>query len=455
MRNSLEYKTSLLFLKKNSNTGALCCVAAGPHEAKPNGGGRDHSMDHGEPHWQTNYSFSPPPLRISDYRLQSDGLPHQSGEVPSRGSSISSNSKGIRSRIGSDRYTNHYHSLSDGVLSFSGSPPDNFQAPRWTSPAQQFNVSKFATTSMGGSSSGTPLFPHSTEGRYTGRISVTSHNSGSPSALSESGHWRSTSKKSFSFSNHRRSFMSKPVYPLTFHNPVPDCETFGGAGTSRIRRLTTPSEAQISPYWLDNSSIPDPSTSSRRDGFGWSSASSYDLGFEGESSSITDHLEMESLRSPKGDKKCGVCGKFLFQKSPWSSQRIMRGRDMPTAGVLPCSHVFHAECLEQMTPKAYIHDPPCPLCVKVAGTVDDLPLVSEASRSIGRSSRVVIKNFPDDKEASGHVKNKSGSLMKNHLKKHFTFKGKLNKDLFSTKVFRKSGSASSSREPVCRNLFIR
>ncbi|CAN8293606.1 unnamed protein product [Cochlearia groenlandica] len=62
--------------------------------------------------------------------------------------------------------------------------------------------------------------------------------------------------------------------------------------------------------------------------------------------------------------KCGLCNRYLSQKSPWGSRSIVRNRDMPVTGVLPCQHVFHAECLDQSTPKAQRDDPPCPICTK-------------------------------------------------------------------------------------------
>lgn len=123
-------------------------MAAGPREAKSPAGGRDSSNNNGEPHWRTNSSFSPPPMRRWDCRLNSDGLPHGSHGV--HGSSLSSNSRGSRSWLGSERYTNHHHSVSDGVLSYSDSPPDNVQEPRWTSPVQKFNLGQLATSTVGG-----------------------------------------------------------------------------------------------------------------------------------------------------------------------------------------------------------------------------------------------------------------------------------------------------------------
>ncbi|KAF8398621.1 hypothetical protein HHK36_017552 [Tetracentron sinense] len=442
-------------------------------------------MDPSEPHWRTNSSFSPP-TRILDCRFQSDGLPHGSHGALLQGSSLSSDIKGSRSRVRSDQYTNHQHSVSDGVLSYSGSPPDSFQAPQWTPTSQKLNFGEFATPSVGGSRFETSLFPHSTERRFTVGASAASNSFGSPSSLPESGQWESTSKQSISF-NHcnfsgRRSFMSKPVYPLVFRNPVSDADS--------ISRLM-PDEDKPSPlHWPDNSSSiehkfhktftelqnmetsPDPSSSSRREGFRWSNASSYDLGLDGESFDVAEHLDLENLRSPKcstGDQKCGLCGRLLWQKSPWSSYRIVRSGDMPIAGVLPCSHIFHVECLEQTTPKMQIHDPPCPVCMKIIGVPEESPTFSEplqmALRSVRRSCGVVISDVQGNNindQASGHIEgglrrnwslpvsqlSRSGSLIKNHLKKHLIFKAKMGKNFFSRKVFHRTGLSSSSHDSV-------
>lgn len=468
-------------------------MAAGPHGAKSPASGRDNSTDRGEPRWQTNSSFSPPPFRIWDCRLQSDGLRHGSRGAPLHGSSLSSQSRGSRSRVSSERFTNHHHSVSDGVLSYSGSPTDNLHEPRWTSPAQKFNIGELPASNMRGSRSQTSWFPHSAERRYGAGVTAASPSFGSPSSFSESSPWELTSKRPFSLPTRnfpsRRSYVSKAVYPLVFHNPVSDCETFGDAETSSVGRLT-PGEDHISPsHWLDNNSStvqkfhrtftelqrletsPDPGASSRREGFRWSSASSYDFGFDGERFDIADHIDLESLRSPVGPvagQKCGVCSKLLSQKSPWSSHRIMRGGDMPTAGVLPCRHVFHAECLEQLTPKTQIHEPPCPLCLKIVGPLEESSSVSEplqmVLRSVQRSKGIMISEADGDHsntEASDHIRNKlgrgprwsdSGSSLKNRLKRHFSFKA--SKDMFSTKVFHRMGSSSSSRQPVQRQLSI-
>ncbi|KAL4377355.1 hypothetical protein GQ457_02G032830 [Hibiscus cannabinus] len=450
-------------------------------------------MDGNAPHWRTNSSFSPPPLRIWDCRLHSDGMSHGSHATGLHGSSLSSNSRGSRSRIGSEGYINHHHSVSDGALSYSGSPPYSAQVPRCTSPIKRFNPEELLVSNVGGPGPQTSCLPHSTERRCAIKATTRSPSFGSPSSLSESGHWDSSSKQSFSFPNcnyaSRRSYMTKAVYPLVFRNPVSDSEGFGDDDLNSIGKLT-PNGDRFSPFhWHESSSSvdhkfhktlsklqrseasPDPSASSRREGFRWSSASSFDLGLDGEKFDIAELVDLENPRSPIGpvvDHKCGVCGKILWQKSPWSSHRIIRGGDMPTAGILPCSHVFHAECLDQVTPKSQIHDPPCPLCLKTIGPLEESASVSEplqvALRSLRRSRGAMISEDQEEDEFSNHINEKlrrnwprpaprwngSGSSIKNRLKKHFTFKGKVSKDIFSTKVFQRIGSASSSRDAVRR-----
>ncbi|KAM7252384.1 hypothetical protein ACFE04_024267 [Oxalis oulophora] len=484
------FKASALNFKEIANTGALCCVAAGPRGGTDSPSCvRDCSMDDGRPNWRTNSSFSPTPFRMWDCRLQSDGLAQGSHGVRLPGSSLSSHSRGETS----NRYTNHQHSVSDGVLSYPSSPPDNIQPPRWTSPVQKFNLGEFAASTVTGSRTHTTWFPRSSERRYPVRATAASPSYGSPSSLSESSNWESTSRHPPSFHNrhfpNRRPYMSKAVYPLVFSNPVSDCETVADtADISSIGRFT-PSEDRISPpYWPDNNlnmenkfhktltelqkldMSPDPGTSSRRDGFRWSSASSFDMGFDGERFDFSEQIDVESVKSHINnvtDQKCGVCGKLLCQKSPWSSRRIMTGGDMPTAGVLSCSHVYHAECLEQVTPKTHSHDPPCPLCLKTMGSFEQSPSVSEplqmALRSVRRNNKVAISDSGSLNHGNSNISkdrlkknwhrvvpqwNEGGSSIKDRLKKHLLFKGKGSKDVFNTKVLHMIGSSSSSKEPI-------
>ncbi|XP_058080056.1 uncharacterized protein LOC131228197 isoform X2 [Magnolia sinica] len=369
--------------------------------------------------------------------------------------------------------------LSDHIN--SGSCPPSIIKARVFLPFLSLSLSHQAqksTIDFKGSRPESSPFPHSTESHFTAGASAVSNSFGSPSPLSESDQLESSRTPPISFPQRnfsgRRSFMSKPVYPLVFRNPVSDnevCRTADMASGSR----STPGEnptLSLSPDGTANLALkkmeasPDPSSSSRREGFRWSNASSYDMGFDGDIIDITDHMDSGNVKpacNSTADQKCGLCGRLLSQKSPWSSYRIVRTGDMPIAGVLSCSHVFHAECLDQTTPKTQIHDPPCPMCQKVAGGAESSLSISEplqmALRSIRRNQGISITTDGEgtssrqssDQTESGLRRNRSlpmvrrggSSLIKNHFKKHFSFNGVTGKDLFGVKMFRRTGSSSA------------
>lgn len=59
---------------------------------------------------------------------------------------------------------------------------------------------------------------------------------------------------------------------------------------------------------------------------------------------------------------CRICSKVLTEKSVWSSQKIIAGTELSVVAVLMCGHVYHAECLEAITPEINKYDPDCPVC---------------------------------------------------------------------------------------------
>ncbi|CAH1450286.1 unnamed protein product [Lactuca virosa] len=72
--------------------------------------------------------------------------------------------------------------------------------------------------------------------------------------------------------------------------------------------------------------------------------------------------------SPSVDvQPCGVCSKLLTERSYWGNQKVAAAaglavNGLPVAAVLICGHVYHAECLENMTPEVNKYDPACPVC---------------------------------------------------------------------------------------------
>lgn len=257
-------------------------------------------------------------------------------------------------------------------------------------------------------------------------------NGGSTSAQSESSESESITKSHFSsqrnFSNHR-SFISKPVHPLSF----PDRTTTRDAFDPAVPAFT---EFDTSPL---------------RDGQRWSSASSSQ-----DFADVTESFELEAPghpHIPSDGSRCGLCERFLSQRSPWSSRRIVRSGDMPTTGVLPCCHVFHAECLDQTTPKTRKSDPPCPVCVKLEEeySPDQRGLLRLRNgfpryKSLcddGPSRPWGCAQAGDCVEGALHTPphNPMFLLNRNRIRKNFSLKGNLSKE-FPGKV-RKTGAYSS------------
>ncbi|KAG2297901.1 hypothetical protein Bca4012_009089 [Brassica carinata] len=126
----------------------------------------------------------------------------------------------------------------------------------------------------------------------------------------------------------KRYFMSKPVHPIHHHPSDNAGET----------------------------------TSDSPDACSWSSGTTSSIGSVDVPEPVLDWDNQSTTKAQRvasSTFKCGLCHRYVSQKSPWGSRSIM-----PVTGVLPCQHVFHAECLDQSTPKTHGNDPPCPICIK-------------------------------------------------------------------------------------------
>ncbi|XP_049405380.1 uncharacterized protein LOC125868851 [Solanum stenotomum] len=325
-------------LRWKAKTGSLCCVAARPHGSNAASG--EWSMGPHEPYWRTNSSFSPAPSRW-DFRFQPETLSFGSNDgVQLYGSSASSNSRDSRSWVRGNQLANHQYLITDGVGAYCSSPSDISPAQQWTPPAiQEINIDDFGTSRRDAITRPFSFSP-TMEG-----ASIARDGRGSTSSRSDSSDCDSITKSHSSYRSFpsRRFFMSKPIHPLSFPTE------------------TTPRREAIDS--LSAGFLEFDASTSQRDKHRLSSASgSLDL-TEASESFQSDFLSKPC--NPSDGFRCGLCERFLSQRSPWSSRRIVRSGDMPVAGVLSCRHVFHAECLEQATPKSCKSDPPCPICAKL------------------------------------------------------------------------------------------
>lgn len=388
-------------------------------------------MGPNEPYWRTNTSFSPPPTRW-DFRFQSEGMPYGVNDgIQLYGSSTSSNGKESRGWVrGNHLYDLHY-SGSDGTGVFLSSPSDLSPGPQWTPPAiQEISIDNYESSTRKDhhTSAVRVSFTPTKEG-----TSVNPNGGGSASSLSESSESESTTKSHLSsqrnFSN-LRSFISKPIHPMSFNDLTTTRDAFDPAVTD---------------FTEFDTSTP------LRDGQRWSSASSSQ-----EFADVTESFEFETLGRPhfhSDGTRCGLCERFLSHRSPWSSRRIVRSGDMPTIGILPCCHAFHAECLEQTTPKTRKSDPPCPVCAKLEEESSPDPRGHlrlrngfprlKSSRDDGPSRPWGCVQVGDCVEGALHAppRNAMFLLNRNRIKKSLSLKSNSSKE-FPGKV-RKSGTYSS------------
>lgn len=242
------------------------------------------------------------------------------------------------------------------------------------------------------------------------------------------------------------SFMSKPVHPLLFPDQTFETEAKVPVSSPNPNKKLT--HVGDSTLHSDSKSIrmlselpsssgfSDLGTTPQREGLRWSSASSIDF------TDVSKHLYQESMGfswNLSEGSKCGLCERLLSQRSPWSSLRIVRSGDMPVAGVLSCWHVYHADCLDQTTPKAQKHDPPCPLCAKSVN-IQDKRVVGRLKMGIsnvrsfgdnGPSRAWSCGQVGDCVEGSLHTEAHASMLLvsRNRLKKQLSMKKVLGKEL--------------------------
>ncbi|KAK1352229.1 60S ribosomal protein L44 [Heracleum sosnowskyi] len=173
-----------------------------------------------------------------------------------------------------------------------------------------------------------------------------------------------------------------------------------------------------------------------------------------------------SFSSSSGDvTTCGVCSRLITEKSSWARQSIIGINEVAVVAVLVCGHVYHVECLENMTPSEISkYDPPCPVCT--LGEKETLKLSEKALRSEislvhlkTKISKIIKKKVADSdlsgdptlfnrQKSCGLSSSKTSASSTHFLKRHFSFGLKGTKTFSEGHTSRKKGFfwAKSSKQ---------
>ncbi|CAN6906700.1 hypothetical protein Bca4012_096312 [Brassica carinata] len=170
------------------------------------------------------------------------------------------------------------------------------------------------------------------------------------------------------------SLASQPSSPLSSHShlPLPPASSSTLKLTPRARLSKQVSDSQILGF---NSPTEERLGSESHSGpsDGWSTqAFSEMMAYSRRESCSYDNecllgpgrgkIDHQGNRKPSDQQTCGACSRPLSQKSLLSSQKICATNELSVAAILACGHVYHSECLEQMTPETDKFDPQCPVC---------------------------------------------------------------------------------------------
>ncbi|KAG6415034.1 hypothetical protein SASPL_122435 [Salvia splendens] len=149
--------------------------------------------------------------------------------------------------------------------------------------------------------------------------------------------------------------------------------------------------------------------------------------FDSENSHFSVDKTATSSGSPHTDlQTCGVCAKLLTMRSSWewASQKIVSSNELAVVSILTCGHVYHAECLEHMTPEINKYDPACLVCTygeKQAVKMSEKALKAELDlKHRKRRSKKHADGSDWRAEAKGSklgssIINKSSPFLKRHL----------------------------------------
>ncbi|KAK6946279.1 hypothetical protein RJ641_013823 [Dillenia turbinata] len=416
--------------------GSACCVAA-----------RDRTIVNGASgevlHRNVRYSPS--------WSFRWDSRGRVAGEVEP---SISWASDGVSRMDGLDM-----KSGTDGEMAYTsdvGSPLENFQNATWRkTPVPEGSAEKLRP-------------PLSVDQSITRNFSTEAKDSTESPAVSDlsfaklSASVPSVSSLSNSPLSSQSNFHPASSTPSRWPRRSPGHQLFRQVSDSRIPGLKSPSNCSI---YEDRSSSAVPCSNESTRGShggssdGWSVRAftelmasshrerwSFDSEFLGFSRDKTARSSSRMSSSASIDMQtCGVCSRLLTEKSLWGGQKIIISNELSVVAVLICGHVYHAECLENITPEIDKYDPACPICtygekqtLKLSEKVLRAEIEMKARNHKRSRSRVVDSDLDGDSAIFERWKgignegkgpkfgpsSSKNSLARPFLRRHFSFGSK-------------------------------
>ncbi|KAH7575027.1 hypothetical protein ACOSP7_005587 [Xanthoceras sorbifolium] len=407
--------------------GSACCVAARDKNII-NGSGNDilHRNIRYSPSWSFRW----------DHR----------GRVAGEETSVTWFSDGIRQNDGSE------NKFGSANASEEGSPLDSFPRRTWQkSPVSEGNtagnvrtptsdqsisrnVSMEMSPEQGKESTESPAISYPSPAKLS--LSLPSTSSMVTSPLSSQSHLHPTSSTTPKWSRH------SPGHPLL--RQVSDSRI---PGLKSLNGYSVREERPVVPLWgneLNGSSCGASSDGWSMHAFSELMATSHKerWSFDNESLSfnhakITRSNSQISVSSSVDLQTCGVCSKLSSDNS--------------VVAVLTCGHVYHAECLENITAEVNKYDPACPVCtlgekktLKLSEKALKAEMESKAKSNKRSRNRIANSNLgshsvmfdrhkgsgPEGKgpkmASSSSMKSTSG---KPFLRRHFSFGSKGSRSL--------------------------